>query len=107
MSICFGPAETDSRAGATAAPCTVVGTDCGTGLSWASGSRMSAPSPLPNAFLGMVNDLLGELRIALSALAMDIIENNWLTKTWCLGKAHVARNYALEDLGTEETAQIG
>jgi hypothetical protein len=65
---------------------------------------MSAPSPRPNAFLGIANNLLGELRIALSALAMYIIENNRLTKTRCFGKADVARDQALEDLSAEETA---
>src|SRR5262249_31169651 len=73
----------------------------------ASGSRMSAPSPRPNAFLGIVNDLLGELAIGLCALAMYIIENNRFTETRRLCEPHVPRNHATEDLSPEKTAQIG
>ena len=68
---------------------------------------MSAPSPRPNAFLGIVDDLLGELGVPLGALAVDIIENNRLTKTWRFGKAHIARNDALKNLRAKETAKIG
>src|SRR5579871_228244 len=110
MSICWGPLVTGSRAGATAAPCVVVATAPGcswTGATGASGSRMSAPSPRPNAFLGIADDLLGKLCIALSALAMDIVENNRFTKTRCFGEPNIAWDHTLEDLCSEEAAEIG
>src|ERR1700756_650096 len=70
-----------SLAGATAAPFGVTGWEGAAGEATGtcgSGSRISAPSPLPKAFLVIKDYLLGKLCIALSALAMDIIENNWL-----------------------------
>src|SRR5215475_13713498 len=67
---------------------------------------MSAPSPRPKAFLGIGDYLLGELRVAFRPLAVYIIENNRLTETWRFCEANIARNHALEDLGTKETAQI-
>src|SRR5579859_2520881 len=67
---------------------------------------MSAPSPRPNAFLGIADDLLGELGVTLCALAVDIIENNRLTETWCFRKPDVPRNHALEYLRTKEAAQV-
>ncbi|HXJ45925.1 MAG TPA: hypothetical protein VNK47_04565, partial [Candidatus Dormibacteraeota bacterium] len=68
---------------------------------------MSAPSPRPNAFLGIVDDLLGELGIALGALAVDIIENNRLTETRSFGQPDVPGNYSLENLCAEKAAEIG
>src|ERR1700730_12985765 len=67
---------------------------------------MSAPSPRPKAFRGIGYNLLGELGITLSALTMDIIENNRLTETWRLRQSYVSRNHALEDLRTKKAAQI-
>src|SRR5260370_10212760 len=67
---------------------------------------MSAPSPRPSAFLGIGNDLLGELRVAFSALTMNVVKNDWFSETWCFRQAHIAWNHALEDLRSEETAQI-
>src|SRR5215470_6540665 len=107
MSICCGPPERDSRAGAAAAPCVVVLTGCcGVVVSCFSGSRMSAPSPRPNAFLGIADDLLGELGITLRPLAVYIIENNRFTKAWRFRQPHVARNHGLEDLRSEKAAKI-
>src|SRR5215469_12680894 len=108
MSICTGPAVRASSAGATAAA--AVGPECTGGIedgAAGSGSRMSAPSPRPSAFLGIVDYLLGELRIALCALAVDVIENNRLAKTRSFCKPHVARNDALKHLCTEEASQVG
>src|SRR5580658_7520967 len=112
MSICSGPAWVISRAGAAAAaPPLLVAWAGAAGVGGAgtcgSGSRISAPSPLPSAFRVIGNDLLGELRIALSPFAMNIVENNWFPEAGCLGKAHVARNHTLKYLRPEETAQIG
>src|SRR5271165_3784684 len=111
MSIWCGPGSVTSRAGAAAAP--LEAAECGGAVgtfgagSWVSGSRMSAPSPRPSAFLGIDNYLLGELRVAFRALAMNIVENDGFSKTWCFCEPHISRNYALEDLGAEETAQVG
>src|SRR5208337_64921 len=114
MSICRAPEGAGLKAGAAAAAAPpelcAAGAACGVvdvaGVAEAvgSGSRMSAPSPRPNAFLGIADNLLGELCVALSALTVYIIENNRLTKTRCFGKANVARDQALEDLSAEETA---
>src|SRR5216684_4421774 len=68
---------------------------------------MSAPSPRPSAFRGIGNDLLGELRVALCALTMNIVENDRFPKTWRFRQAHIARNHALKDLRPKECAQIG
>src|SRR5271154_5912951 len=108
MSIWSGPpVGAPSRAGATAAPLEVVGYDATSGAGatgiCGSGSRMSAPSPLPKAFLVIYDYLLSELCIALSAPAMDIIENNRLTETGCLGQPNVPWDYCLEYLGPEKT----
>src|SRR5258708_2800817 len=110
MSSSCGPWWAGSRAGAAAAP-PVVATADGCGLSTAgtegSGSRMSAPSPRPKAFLGIGNDLLGELRVALGPFAVYVVENNRFTKTWRFRQAHVAWYHALEYLGTKKAAEIG
>src|SRR5215468_4129616 len=67
---------------------------------------MSAPSPRPKAFLGIVDDLLGELAISLCALAVNVVKNDRLAKAGCLRETHVAWDYALEDLRTKEAAEI-
>src|SRR5271167_240848 len=71
-----------------------------------SGSRMSAPSPRPNAFLGIGYNLLGKLRVSLSALTMYIIENNRLTETRSFCETHIPRDDGLKYLSSEETAQV-
>src|ERR1700738_2241452 len=110
-SICNGaPDIEDSRAGATAVPLGVVECDGVAGVgatgTCGSGSRMSAPSPLPNAFLVIKNYLLCELCVALGPFTVDIVENNRLTETWRFGQPDVSRNHCLENLGSEETPQI-
>src|ERR1700687_6122690 len=81
-----------------------MGADSGEALG--SGSRMSAPSPRPSAFLGIGNDLLGELRVAFCALAVNVVKNDRFTKTWRFREADIAGNHALKDWCSEETAQI-
>src|SRR5260370_28149116 len=106
---CGGPGWPTSRAGALAAPLAFVAWGCigaGSGELLGSSSRMSAPSPRPSAFLGIGNDLLGELRVAFSALAVNIVKNDWFSDTWCFCKPHISRYHALEDLRAKETAQI-
>src|SRR5439155_9136521 len=78
----------------------------GAGGACGSGSRMSAPSPRPSAFLGIGNDLPGEMHVALCPLAMNIVIDDWFSKTWRFGKPHIARNNTLENLRSKETAQI-
>src|SRR5262245_802665 len=106
MSICSGPEVCGSRAGAAAAAAPVRGAGVSPGAT-GSGSRTSAPRPRPKAFLGIGDDLLGELRIALRPLAVYIIENNRFTEARRFCQAYIARNDALKDLSPEKTAQVG
>src|SRR5579884_2565981 len=109
MSTCCGPAA-DSRAGAAAAaPCPAAcpGSTAGFAGAAPSGSRISAPSPRPSAFLGISDNILDALRVALRALAVKIVENNWFSKTYCLREAHGTLKQALKDLLGKKTAQIG
>src|SRR5690242_16120969 len=78
----------------------------GAGGACGSGSRMSAPSPRPSAFLGIGNDLLGEMHVTLRPFAMNIVKDDWFSKTWRFGQAHIARNYTFENLCSKETAQV-
>src|SRR6267378_2575774 len=109
MSTSRGPTWTVSRAGTTAVPPAVVACGCTgavSGGAFGSGSRMSAPSPRPSAFLGIGNYLLGELRVPFRPFAMNVIKNNRFPETGCFGQANIARNYALKDLRSKEAAQI-
>src|SRR6266404_1384717 len=76
------------------------------GGAFGSGSRMSAPSPRPSAFLGIGNNLLGELRVAFRPFAMNVIKNNRFPETGRFRQANIAGNYALKDLCSKETPQI-
>src|SRR5215469_10556186 len=109
MSISRGALGPVSRAGATAAPLGTVANEVDVGAIGAcgSGSRMSAPSPRPSAFLGIDDYLLGELRIALCPFTMDIIENNRLTEARSLGQTDISWDYALKDLGSKEASEVG
>src|SRR6267142_5799086 len=109
MSTSRGPVWTASRAGTAAAPpavvaCCCVGAD--SGGAFGSGSRMSAPSPRPSAFLGIGNNLLGELRVAFRPFAVNVVKNDWFPKTGRFRQANIARNHALKDLRSKKTAQI-
>src|SRR5260221_4243140 len=110
MSSSCGPWRAGSGAGAAAGP-PVVATADGCGLSTegteGSGSRMSAPSPRPKAFLGIGNYLLGELGVARGPFAVYIVENNRFTKAWRFRKTHIAGDDTLENLRSKKAAQIG
>src|ERR1700722_8668614 len=67
---------------------------------------MSAPSPLPNAFLVIGYYLLRKLCVPLGPFAMYVIENDRFTKTSCFRQPHIASYYRLEYLGAKETSQI-
>src|SRR5271154_2986088 len=106
MSSCKGPTICIAGAAALAVPPVVCDTEVGAtsvvpgncpGIC-GSGSRMSAPSPRPSAFLDIVDYLLGKLRIPLSPLAVDVVENNRLTKTRCFCQPYIPRNHALKHL---------
>src|ERR1700687_769460 len=107
VSISCGPADICSKAGTVAVPVEAdpdvgpVTETCG------SGSRMSAPSPRPSAFLGIGDYLLSQLSVALGSLAVYVIENNRLTEARRFRQANVTRNGALKNLCAEKTAQIG
>src|ERR1700719_269278 len=107
MSIACGPADIASRAGSAAVPAAGDPDAGGTAAACGSGSRMSAPSPRPSAFLGIGDYLLGQLRVALGPFAVYIIENNRLAKARGFGEPDIPRNDALKDLRPKETAQIG
>src|SRR5487761_705952 len=103
--------ELAARAGATAAaawpaggeePGGLLGGTCGA----ASGSRISALSPLPNAFLVIGDDLLCELNIAFSAFTTNVVEYYWLSMTWCFRQADVPGNHCGKHLSAEETPKI-
>src|SRR5260370_6476534 len=109
MAICCGSVCATSRASALAARPAFVAcgcTDAGSGKLLGSSSRMIAPSPRPSAFLGIGNDLLGELRVAFCALTVNIVKNDWISETWCFCKPHISPHHAFEDLRAKETAQI-
>src|SRR6267378_2244005 len=76
------------------------------GGAFGSGSRMSAPSPRPSAFLGIGNNLLGELCVAFRPFAVSVVRNDWFPKTGRFRQANIARNHALKDLRSKKAAQI-
>src|SRR5260370_35467951 len=65
---------------------------------------MSAPSPRPSAFLGIVDNLPGKLYVSFCPFAVNVVENNGFPKAWRLCQADIARNHALEDLRSKESA---
>src|SRR6202022_793924 len=108
MSISCGPADMFSRLGGATAPiAAVVGGAVGEEAPGCSTSPMSAPSPRPSAFLGISDDLLGELYIAFRPLAVYVIQNNRLTEARRFREPYIARNDALENLRPEEAPQVG
>ena len=58
-------------------------------LTAGSGSRISALNPLPNAFLGICDNLLGELNIAFSAFTMYVVEHYWHAVARCFCQADI------------------
>src|SRR5712692_1708050 len=102
ISTCSGPPDS---AGATAAEdCVVVGIVTGGA---ASGSRIRAPSPLPNAFLATGDYLLCKVDVSFSASTMNVVKMNRLSVAWRLGQANISRDYSLKHLSAEEASQIG
>src|SRR5260370_39538090 len=71
-----------------------------------SASRMSAPSPRPNAFLGIAEHLLSNMLIAFPPAAVCVIENNRLTTTRCLRSPHVPRNHRIKHLLPQNATQF-
>src|ERR1700749_5256872 len=93
------PVGAPSLAGATAAPPEVTAkfwTGGGSTGICGSGSRMSAPSPLPSAFLVIEDDLLSKICVALGPFAMNIVKNDGLAETRRLCETNIARNQGLE-----------
>src|SRR5579862_604545 len=66
----------------------------------------SALRPRPNAFLVMLDDLLGQIQIAGGALAFRVVEKNGFAETGRLRQAHIARDHGGENLVAEEIPQI-
>src|ERR1700722_1902519 len=111
MSIWSGPpVGAPSRAGATAAPPEVTAkfwTGGGSTGTCGSGSRMSAPSPLPSAFLVIEDDLLSKICVSLGPFAMNVVKDDGLAETRGLSQPNILRNQRLEDLRAEKAAQVG
>src|SRR5882672_1113458 len=104
MSSSKGPPATAS-AGATAAADAVVATGavtCGS----TSTSRISAPSPLPNAFLATGDYLLSQIDISFRPFTMNVVEMDWFPMAWRFRQAHVPRDHGLKYLGPEKAAQV-
>src|SRR5487761_1045924 len=79
-----------------------VGGACGI----ASGSRISALSPLPNAFLVIGDDLLCELNIAFGAFTTNVVEDYRLSVAWSFRQPHVPWDHSCEDLRAKKTSEI-
>ena len=77
----------------------------GSDRSATSGSRMSAPSPRPNAFLATGDYLLGKLDVGFGAFTMNVVEYDWLAMAGCLGQANISRDHGLEYLRAEEASE--
>src|SRR5579863_3068393 len=73
----------------------------------ASGSRMSAPSPRPNAFLATGDYLLRKLDVGLGAFTMNVVEDDGLPVARRLRQSNIPRDYRLEYLRAEEAPKIG
>src|SRR5665213_1547290 len=104
MSTCSGPPDgICAGAAATAAPMDATG--------WgaegaASGSRINAPSPLPNAFLAIGDNLLCKIDVGFRPSTMNVVEMDRLAMAGCFRQANVAGDDGLEHLGTEEISQV-
>ena len=71
-----------------------------------SGSRIRAPSPLPNAFLAIRDDLLCKVDVGFRASTMNVVEVDRLPMARRFGQANVPRDNGLKDLAAKEAAKI-
>src|SRR5215813_13085352 len=72
-----------------------------------------APRPLPSAFRGfscgvlfIIQNLFGELNVALSAAGAGIVHDDRLAKARSLGEPHTTRNDGLKDLVAKELLEV-
>src|SRR5438132_3453253 len=72
-----------------------------------SGSRMSAPSPRPSAFLAISDDLLCELDVSLGTFTIYVVEQDGFPMTGRFSQPYISRDYALEDLCSEKAPEVG
>src|SRR2546427_2227750 len=63
---------------------------------------ISASSPLPNAFLCMLQNLPGQIPITLRAGAVGVIENDGLTERRRFAQSDIPRNHAAVDTFRKE-----
>src|SRR5258708_38900796 len=105
MSTCNSPPVT-LCAGATAAAAPAVDMVGATTVGATSESRIRAPSPLPNAFLAIEDDLLCKVGIGLRASTMNVVEVDRLTVAWRFCQANIPRYYRLKDLAPKEASKI-
>src|SRR5271170_4093937 len=71
-----------------------------------SGSRIRALNPLPNAFLGISDNLLGKLNVAFCAFTMYVVEHYRHSVAWSLGQPNISRDDSFKDLCAEKAAKI-
>src|SRR3990170_4483724 len=104
MSTCCTPLDTAAAAEDAAATAAAAPEDVATceGGAPTPGSRMSAPSPLPNAFLVTGDNLLGQIGVCFGPSTMNVVKTNWLAVAGRLGQAHVTGNYRLKYLCSEK-----
>ena len=109
MSIWSG-APVGAGAGATAvAAAAELFVDADTGAGWdgaGSVSRISAPSPFPNAFLAIGDYLLAQIDVRFRAFAVNIVKVNRLSVAGGLGEPDISWDDGFKHLSTEETSQV-
>src|SRR5271170_3116748 len=71
-----------------------------------SGSRIRALNPLPNAFLGISDNLLGKLNVAFCAFTMYVVEHYRHPVARRFRKANISGNYGFENLCAEKAAKV-
>src|SRR5579863_3126442 len=105
MSTCSRPPTADcAGAAAVAAPA-----DDGFGevaTEATSGSRIRAPSPLPNAFLAICDDLLCKISVGFRSSTMNVVEVDRLPVTGRFRQPDIPRNDGLENLASKEAPEI-
>src|ERR1700689_2876550 len=71
-----------------------------------SASRMSAPSPRPNAFLATGDYLLSKLDVGFGTFTMNVVEQNWLPMAGRFRQPDVPGDDGLEYLCAEKASEV-
>src|ERR1043165_3252280 len=56
---------------------------------------------------GTLNQFFGDFDIRLSSYRGDVVQDDWLSKTWCLREPHVPWYHRLKNLGAEILPSFG